>query len=145
MVLKWERLQKTDRVETQFQEGNEMSDRESGSLSSVGPRQPPSLASCCCWKVTKDVVASNNEDPRDYFGPSRISKLAQDTLCNHVFNVPFLKSCVYPKKNGKWLNSLSKRSPAVHCHLCVQHGTGLGEGPKSHSWYGVNEAAVGFR
>lgn len=128
MVLKWERLQKTDRVETQFQEGSEMSDRESGSLSSVGPWQPPSLASCCCCKVTTDVVASNNEDPCDYLGPSRISKLPQDTLRNHVFNIPFLKSCVCPKKDGKWL---SKRSPAVQCHLCVQHGRGWERDPRA--------------
>lgn len=86
MVLNRERLQRTDRVETQFRKGSEMSDRESGSLSSVGPRQPPSLAFCCCWKVTTDVVASNNKNPCDYLGASRIIKLFMQSRLQYPFS-----------------------------------------------------------
>lgn len=85
----------------------------------------------------------------DYLGPSRIIKLAQDVSYNHVFNVSYnlvfnvslLKSCVYPKNNRKWLNSLSKRSQDQTCisvSLLYPSWMGLGKEQESKSGYGAN-------
>lgn len=114
-VLNWERLQRTNVVETQFREGGKVSDRESGQSQLCETQVASVLGFLLLPEATTDLVASNNEDSCEDLGPSRIIKLAQDISHNHVFHVPFLKTCVYPKKNGKWSNSLSRRSHDQTC------------------------------